>query len=404
MQTPPTTSDGVENAAELNPLVGDYYDQTPPGEIVDSDDDLHNLEPIWPGQNPVVAVIGVGYVGEHLVRAFSGHCRVIGFDVSQSRVDKLNIDATHPRDTCLFTSRASDLAPATHFLIAVPTLLRPDLQAVDSSALRQALAVISPHARPNAVVVIESSVAVGTTRTLLGPLAGRRGLLAGMSPERVDPRAQVAEMAKLYENCQRMVGIAYANEMADACRGLRVDPWEVCRAAATKPFGYMPLAPGVGVGGHCIPVNPWYLLAGGGFPLLRSATEAMRARPGVLAGRILERFAEEGEEGEEEGGRRPRVLVVGIGFKPGQAHLANSPGLELARSLVVSGRVEVAWADPLVSQEAVPQIRRLDEGEWTAAALRDGFDYIVAAMRQTGVDFSVLGNLPTNMVEWWFAQ
>ncbi|PHH92211.1 hypothetical protein CDD83_8411 [Cordyceps sp. RAO-2017] len=96
---------------------------------------------------------------------------------------------------------------------------------------------------------------------------------------------EVAEMAKLYENCQRMVCIVYANEMADACRARGIDPFEVCAAAATKPFGYMPFRPGLGVGGHCIPVNPYYLLANNDFPLLQAATECMRRRPAAIAQR-----------------------------------------------------------------------------------------------------------------------
>lgn len=438
MQTPPTTSEGLAKTDAVNALARNYYDQTPPGEIVDSEDETLNLEPVLPNQEPIVAVIGVGYVGEHLVRAFGSHFRVIGFDVSAARIQSLALSSDSATGT-LLTSKSSDIAPATHFLISVPTLLLPNQQ-VDSSALRQAIALVARHARPGSTVVIESSVAVGMTRALLGPLAAERGLFAGMSPERVDPgrvapppraipkvvsglddvvagsgdavarlyaaafdrvvrvsRPEVAEMTKLYENCQRMVCVAYANEMADACRGHGVDPFEVCRAAATKPFGYMPFAPGVGVGGHCIPVNPLYLLSGGGFPLLRSAAETMRARPGVLAQRIVARLD------ARRGGGRHRVLVAGLGFKPGQAHLANSPSLELARSLVLSGRVDVMWADPLVAQEAVPQMRRLADGDWSLDFFQDNFDYVVAAMRQTGLDFDILKGLSSDMVEWWFA-
>lgn len=429
------TKYAIEKTAEVA-LACDYYDQTPPGEIA-SDDDVLILEPIRPDQEPTVAVIGVGYVGEHLVHVFTHHCPVIAFDVSVARIQTLQRD---DRTGAVFTSKASDIAPATHFLISVPTLLLPNQQ-VDLSYLRQAIAVVTRHARPGSTVVLESSVAVGMTRTLLGPLAAEKKLHVGMSPERVDPgraapplraipkvisglddivpgssdaiaklyerafdtvvrvsRPEVAEMMKLYENCQRMVCIAYANEMADACRGHGIDPFEVCRAAATKPFGYLPFSPGLGVGGHCIPVNPFYLLSNSELPLLQSATDKMRARPGVLAHRIVAKLdAQAGSSG-----RHHRVLVVGIGFKPGQSHLANSPSLELAKNLVLLG-VDVAWADPLVAQEAVPQIQRLEERNWSLAFLADNFDYIVAAMRQTGLDFDVLRRLSPDIVEWWFA-
>ncbi|KAK8150878.1 hypothetical protein G3M48_004555 [Beauveria asiatica] len=438
MQSPSKTNHAVEKKKTSSELVLTryYYDQTPPGEV-DSEDEVQSLEPIRPNQEPTVAVIGVGYVGEHLVNVFTGHCPVIGFDVSASRIQKLQLEN---RSAARFTSKASDIAPATHFLIAVPTLLLPDQQ-VDSSYLRQAIAVVARHARPGSTVVIESSVAVGMTRALLGPAAAAKSLFAGMSPERVDPgrtvppacaipkvvsglddvvagssdavarlyarafdevvrvsQPEVAEMMKLYENCQRMVCIAYANEMADACAGHGIDPFEVCRAAATKPFGYLPFAPGLGVGGHCIPVNPFYLLSNNHFPLLQRATETMRARPGVLAQRIVKKMA-----GQCGGGTRPRILVIGIGFKPGQAHLANSPGLELAKSLVLSGKVNVVWADTLVPQEAVPQIQRLEEKYWSVTFLEENFDYIVAATRPAGLDLDVLRRVPSKMVEWWFA-
>ncbi|KAF1733497.1 UDP-N-acetyl-D-glucosamine 6-dehydrogenase [Beauveria bassiana] len=393
MKSPPITNHVVEKTSSGFLLTRDYYDQTPPGEV-GSEDEAQNLEPIRPNQEPTVAVIGVGYVGEHLVNAFAGHCPVIGFDVSASRIHKLQLD--HPSAAARFTSKASDTAPATHFLIAVPTLLLPDQQ-VDSSYLRQAVAIVARHARPGSTVVIESSVAVGMTRALLGPVAAAKSLFAGMSPERVS-RPEVAEMMKLYENCQRMVCIAYANEMADACAGHGIDPFEVCRAAATKPFGYLPCTPGLGVGGHCIPVNPFYLLSNNDFPLLQRATETMRARPGVLAQRIVEKLA-----GQYVGGARLKILVIGIGFKPGQAHLANSPGLELAKSVVLSGKVDVVWADALVAQEAVPQIQRLEEAYWSVTFLEQNFDYIVAATRPAGLDLDILRRVPSKMVEWWFA-
>ncbi|KJZ76506.1 hypothetical protein HIM_04235 [Hirsutella minnesotensis 3608] len=344
-----------------------YYDLTPPSEVsepeLDADDGQHDDSPRDGTRidEPLVAVIGVGYVGEHLVNAFSKQFRVLGYDVSKERVKKLE-SAFAANTQVQFTSSAYELATATHYLVSVPTLLLPD-KSIDSSFLRSALTAVAKNARRGSVVVIESSVAVGMTREFLGPLAKDRGFFAGMSPERVDPgrtdppahaipkvisglddvvpgsleaiRAlysrvfervvlvsspEVAEMTKLYENCQRMVCIAYANEMADACQKLKIDPFEVCEAASTKPFGFLPFQPSLGVGGHCIPINPYYLIANNDFPLLESATERMRNRPAVIAQRAIRRLS---------GISWPRVLVVGMGFKPGQSHLANSPGLEL---------------------------------------------------------------------------
>lgn len=415
-----------------------YYDHTPPGETAYPTDETPKFqEVISTSDDPLVAVIGVGYVGEHLVQAFSRSHRVIGYDVSSARVKHLRT-LQFGSKSVEFTCQPCGITKATHFLISVPTLLLPD-KTIDSSFLRSALSVVAEYGRKGSTVVIESSVAVGMTRELLGPIAEAHNFFAGMSPERVDPgrtdppshsipkvvsglddvvpgsldsicrlyseafdnlvtvsRPEVAEMMKLYENCQRMLGIAYANEMADACIVHGIDPYEVSRAAATKPFGYLPFSPSLGVGGHCIPVNPYYLLANNEFPLLRAATEKMRERPVVIASRIVERLA--ASKGRS---LRPRVLVVGMGFKPGQSHLVNSPGLELAKNLVLLSKVDVSWIDPLVKQEAIPQIPCFDVDNWTRGYLEAHVDLIVVSFRQHGLDFAVLHQLHGVEVEMW---
>ncbi|KAJ3532096.1 hypothetical protein NM208_g8591 [Fusarium decemcellulare] len=400
------------------------YDITPPSEISETQDAFDHalLGSIDIITEPLIAVIGVGYVGEHLVEVFSKRHRVLGYDVSETRARQLS-QKQPVGSRVRFTSKARELADATHFLISVPTLLLPD-KTIDSSYLRSALSAVGLYARRGAIVVIESSVAVGMTRELLGPLAKERGFFAGMSPERVDPgrvepsaqsipkvvsglddivpgsldaiiqlyaqsfdhvvpvsRPEVAEMMKLYENCQRMVCIAYANEMADACRGHNIDPFEVCRAASTKPFGYQPFSPGLGVGGHCIPINPWYLL------LQQQPFPFFKQRPRRCALGLLK--------------LHDAQLSVCIGFKRGQSHLANSPGLELAKSLVLTEKVDVTWADPLMSQEAVPQISRLPESDWTVNTLERNFDMIIVAFRQDGIDFDVLDRVQGVHVERW---
>ncbi|KLU92550.1 hypothetical protein MAPG_11495 [Magnaporthiopsis poae ATCC 64411] len=403
------------------------------------------LTPIASDAEPLVAVIGVGYVGAHLVSSFSSCWDVCGFDLSRDRIAQLSSEAEfrqHPR-VC-FSTRAADLADATHYLISVPTLLLAD-KTVDTSHLQKAIETVFQHARPGATVVIESSVAVGMTRELLGPLAKARGCFAGMSPERVDPgrveppasripkvisglddicpgslaaitrlyapvfetlvpvsRPEVAELTKLYENCQRMINIAYANEMADACFGLGIDPYEVCNAAGTKPFGYMDYAPGLGVGGHCIPVNPWYFLASGcEMPLLRRAAEATSGRPADVARTYAKHLRDKATFGTA------RVLVVGMGFKPGQHTLCYSPGLELARELRRQGdmwgqdvSVQVMFADPLVGQSAIPDIGKLANEDWNAETLAQ-FDLVIVAMRQHGLDFGELERARDVCVEWW---
>lgn len=141
-----------------------------------------SLEPIHPDSKPLVAVIGVGYVGHHLVQVFSREYAVVGFDVSEKRIKDIAIDFATTSDTVRLTSSPLELAEATHYLISVPTLLLPD-KSIDTSYLCSAISIISPFVRPGSTVVIESSVAVGMTRELIGPLALRTGCFAGMSPE-----------------------------------------------------------------------------------------------------------------------------------------------------------------------------------------------------------------------------
>ncbi|GKT93124.1 hypothetical protein Ct61P_10974 [Colletotrichum tofieldiae] len=399
---------------------------------------------VVPEVSPLVAVLGVGFVGEGLVDSFSSHYEILGFDVNSKRVNDLRTQYLM-RPNVSFTINEADLGRATHFLISVPTLLLPD-RSIDLSYLRSALSIVKKWAQKGSTIVIESSVAVGHTRQLLGPIARSRGLFAGMSPERIDPgrseppmcsipkiisalddvtpgslnmiyrlysrvfdrivpvsKPEVAEMTKLYENCQRMMCIAYANEMADACAAHGIDAYEVSNAASTKPFGYLPFEPSLGVGGHCIPVNPYYLLFNSEFPLLSAAASMMDKRPTKIALRLLNSLFEKTqkrEQGESSEGIIKRVLVVGIGFKAGQSHTINSPGLKLANELAKNCRVAVMFADPLVRQKDVPHIRRLADKDWNLEELGK-FDMIIVSNKQLGLDFDVLSKLNGVAVQMW---
>jgi UDP-glucose/GDP-mannose dehydrogenase family protein len=183
-------SDATLKGPSKNAFVETVLVLTPPPEedvqeiILKSD----TTTPITAGTTPLVAVIGVGYVGEHLVSNFSRHWNVIGFDISDKRISQIRQEPEFCRNRKVkFSTSQSDLSQATHFLISVPTLLRPD-KTVDASYLEDAIATVFKHARPGATIVIESSVAIGMTRELLGPLAKARGCFAGMSPE-VSPKS-----------------------------------------------------------------------------------------------------------------------------------------------------------------------------------------------------------------------
>lgn len=205
-------------------------------------------------------------------------------------------------------------------------------------------------------------------------------------------KPEVAEMTKLYENCQRMINIAYVNEMADACIPFGIDPFEVCRAAETKPFGYAAYRPSAGVGGHCIPVNPYYLFSNSdSWSLLHHATQTMNFRPAAIADRVMRDLYKKRRLSvtQRHAQLNPRVLVVGMGFKPGQSVLSNSPGLAVMRALRENWDADVSYADPLVAQAAIKDFTKMDDADWNAEKLA-AYDAVVVVMQQHGLDFEVL--------------
>jgi len=268
-----------------------------------------------------VGVIGMGYVGLPLARAFwdAGFARVIGYDVDPQKVEALRAGRNYlsHQDPALVADMTNDAEPrfdATSdfgrldevdaILICVPTPLgehlEPDLSYVEKTA-----ASIGEHGRPGQLVILESTTYPGTTRDIVLPALTQHGrtlgddVFVGYSPEREDPgrkthttrtipklvggldeasgelaaalytqafeqvvrvsSAEVAESSKLLENIYRAVNIALVNEMKVVLTEMGVDIWEVIDAAATKPFGYQPFYPGPGLGGHCIPIDPFYL-------------------------------------------------------------------------------------------------------------------------------------------------
>ena len=407
-----------------------------------------------PTYKPKFAIIGAGFVGESLLQQFGAKFETIGYDISRDRIQQLSLVFTRVPNVTL-TSNEADLSQATHFLISVPTSLRPD-KSVDLRCVRNAVRTVLRHARAGSTIVIESSVSVGTTRQILGPY--RHTFHCGMSPERVDPgrdfpevqkipkivsgltphalkeitktygqvfsdlvpvsTPEVAEMTKLHENCYRMVNIAYANEISDACRKHGIDPREMIEAAATKPYGFQPFYPGLGVGGHCIPVNPFYLLTNNkDLPILERATKLMWNRPKKLAKKFHRRCLNpvgggggaanttsptantSGLTPARAGGSfMPRVLIVGVGFKPGQSVTSCSPSLSFAQQLLLLGCEKLAFYDPLVPQSAVPIMDKLEDAHWSSGYIDENFDGVAVCTQQQGVEFGVLGELRRTFV------
>lgn len=321
--------------------------------------------------NLKVCVIGVGYVGEHLVDTFKNGYKVVGVDLNEKRVEFLKTKFKHHKNIKL-QSTYSDLRECDVFLVSVPTLVKNG--EVDMSYLYSVKESIKDIVKPGALVVVESSVYVGATRDIFGEFR-TRGVFVGFSPERVDPgrtepkmedipkiisgvdkdsldkikmiyskviknivpvsSSECAEMCKLYENCFRMVNIAYVNEIADMCSQHNINCYEMIDASASKPFGFMPFYPGVGVGGHCIPVNPYYLFKTGKLPILQFSTEMMNARPKKKAYDILTEYKD-----------KNNILICGLGFKKGESLLTNSPGFNLFKQL--KDKKNVIVYDPYV--------------------------------------------------------
>lgn len=200
-------------------------------------------------------------------------------------------------------------------------------------------------------------------------------------------------MTKLYENCQRMVCAAYANEMADACHAMGIDAFEVSQAAASKPFGYLPFRPGPGIGGHCIPVNPYYLFSTCSMPILEHATSKTWQRPAEVAKRFMQSVVQERTPAKVSASTKPRVLVVGVGFKRGQSVMSNSPGAAIIKTLNSEYDIDVEFADPLVSTDLFNMVPKMDtDANWNEEYLNT-FDGIIVAVDQVGLDLEVLEQL-----------
>ena len=403
---------------------------TPPPEY----DDIVPLGVQLPDWATCVCVVGVGYVGESLLGQFSNVFDCIGFDISQDRIAALT-SRLKVSSRVQLTNNEASLARATHFFIAVPTPLRSD-NSIELCHIHSAIDTVLKYAKEGSCIVIESSVPVGATRKLLGPYQDRFN--CGMSPERIDPgrtypsagsipklvsgltdRAlrqivdlysrvyesvipvstpEVAEMTKLYENCYRMVNIAFVNEMSDAAESHGINPQEMIAAASTKPFGFQPFYPGLGVGGHCIPVNPYYLFINNKLPILENATRLMVSRPRKKAGTFHSRCLKKMmAKNLTNTNTLPRMLIVGIGFKPNQSDVSQSPSLRFAERLRQLGCSKLAYFDPLVDAERVTWMEKLPLTSWNSSHIAAKFDGVAICNSQQNIDLTCLDKLPESL-------
>jgi UDP-N-acetyl-D-glucosamine dehydrogenase len=392
-----------------------------------------------------VAVLGLGYVGlpTGIALAAAGF-EVIGVDVSERRLediregtadlladDRERLAAAITSERFKLTCGPEALAEADAVLICVPTPVDEERRPAPGS-LASACRSVVENARPGQLIILMSTTYVGTTKDLLAAPLLRRGLVPGIdvnvafSPERIDPgnttwrqeavprvvggvtpecthaargliekvaacvhpvsSPEAAELSKLYENSFRAVNIAFANEMAEACVRLRLDPLEVIEAAGTKPYGFMKFYPGPGVGGHCIPCDPHYLLWGlreaqATAPVLERAMEGIAARPGEVVARAVELL-----EDHDIDVACARVLLVGVAYKPGILDTRESPALQMLADLTRRG-ASVAYHDPLV------QTLPLADGQALLSVSEpatDDFDLAIVVTTHPGHDYSWL--------------
>jgi len=355
-----------------------------------------------------VGVIGLGYVGLPLAVEFARRgLRATGFEVDEAKAAAVNRGESYIGDVTgealgeavaaerlRATTDFGELSHCDAIIICVPTPLRKTKEP-DISYILAAAEQIQQRLRRGQLVILESTTYPGTTDEVLLPMFEERGLkldedfLLAFSPERVDPgnphfqthnipkvvggctedsteaaaalystivrevhavsSARVAEAAKLLENTFRAVNIGMANEMARLCYHLGIDTWEVIRAAATKPFGFMPFYPGPGLGGHCIPLDPHYLS-------WKARQHGFESRFIGLAEEVNSRMPEhvvrlvsDALNEERKAVNGSRVLVVGVAYKKDIADVRESPALSIIDRLRAKG-AEVSYHDPFIPE------------------------------------------------------
>ncbi|HTX19874.1 MAG TPA: nucleotide sugar dehydrogenase [Bacteroidota bacterium] len=354
----------------------------------------------------VVGVIGLGYVGLPLLYCFvEKGFHAVGFDIDKSKVDSLMKGKSYIRhisserikkgiDTGLLhvTSDFGRLKECDAILIAVPTPLNKNREP-DMSFIVSTCEAIAPHLRKGQLVVLESTTYPGTTEEVMVPIFERGGLkvdrdfFVGFSPEREDPNnpsyrtetipkvvgstspdglavidklysqivvrtvpvssVKVAEATKLMENIFRAVNIALVNELKVTFMKMGIDVWEVIEAAKTKPFGFMPFYPGPGLGGHCIPIDPFYLTwkareYGVTTKFIELAGEINTAMPDFVVSRVMEALNEIGKPL-----KGAKVLMLGLAYKANVDDDRESPSYHLMEKLEEKGAI-VSYNDPFI--------------------------------------------------------
>jgi UDP-N-acetyl-D-glucosamine dehydrogenase len=406
----------------------------------------------------VVGVIGLGYVGLPLAQAFGRQgFSVMGFDTSSEKVEKIEAgqsfikhisdkSVAEMRDSGRFvaTTDFDRMAEPDALLICVPTPLdanrNPDMTYVVAST-----EAIGKRLRKGQIVILESTTYPGTSDELMKPiLEERSGLKAGedfaiaYSPEREDPGnpqfetstipkvvgadtdaetrmavaiyeaivpaviavsdMRTAEAVKLTENIFRAVNIAMVNELKTIYSAMDIDVWEVIRGAATKPFGFMPFYPGPGLGGHCIPIDPFYLSwKAREYGLTTRFIELSGEVNANMPGMVINTVASELSNRLEKSIKGSRILLVGLAYKKNVDDMRESPSLTLVEMMEQRGAV-VEYYDPYIPEVPYdrdhPEMAGRKSVEWTKETLSK-FDTALIATDHDSVDYAgLLENLP----------
>jgi UDP-N-acetyl-D-glucosamine dehydrogenase len=389
---------------------------------------------------PDVAIVGAGYVGMPLAQAFAGAGKnVLLRDVEADVVDGINRGESHIGDVpsgelkklvsagrIRATLDMDAAAEADAVLFALPTPLSSQREP-DLSIVRAAVEELAPHLRKGQLIVLESTTYPGTTREVLQPILEAHGLKAGedfhlaFSPERVDPgradwtthntpkvvggltpacteRAaelyrgavetvvpvsspEAAELSKLLENIFRAVNIALVNELAQLCERMDIDVWEVVEAAETKPFGFMSFKPGPGLGGHCIPIDPFYLT-------WKAREYDFYTEFIELAGKINANMpyfcrsliSQALNHGAQKSLKGSRLLVLGVSYKADVDDVRESPAEKIIQLLQKAG-ADVAYHDP-----HVPEFNGMRSAEYRP----EEYDGAVIVTAHSAIDYDDL--------------
>ncbi len=363
---------------------------------------MHKLET----RTARVGIVGLGYVGLPLAMEFAkAGFSVTGIDLQPSKIDQINAGESYIQDVApdevkgmvkknrlAATSDFSVIAELDTINICVPTPLRKTKDP-DMSYIVSACQEIARYAHPGMLVILESTTYPGTTEELVLPMLSANGLQAGrdfflcFSPERVDPgnprfqtrnipkvvggitpectamgalfysqaletvvpvrSTQVAEMVKLLENTFRMINIGLVNEMAMMCDRMDINVWEVIEAAASKPFGFMPFYPGPGLGGHCIPIDPFYL----SWKTRQAGIEARFIElAGYINGQMPHFVADKIQTALNDWGKAVKgshIHILGVAYKRDIDDVRESPALDIIHLLMRRG-AQVTYSDPYV--------------------------------------------------------